>query len=239
MEDHFLIVHDVHKHFGGVVALNGVSFELDEGDIFGLIGPNGSGKTTLVNTISGFYPVDRGKIFFKRERIDRFSPDEIARRGVGRTFQLTKTFNRMSVMENMLVPAFALGRKSSKDAEEKALVILNSLKIDHLKGEYGRNLSGGQQKLLEFGKMLMLDPKMVLLDEPFAGVHPDVLAQMFRNILQLKSEKKAVILVSHDMHSIFSLCDRIMVLDKGEKIVEGTGDEVKADERVIHAYLGE
>ncbi len=239
MDDHFLTVHDVHKHFGGVVALNGVSFELDEGDIFGLIGPNGSGKTTLVNTISGFYPIDRGKIFFKEERIDRLSPDEIARRGVGRTFQLTKTFNRMSVMENMLVPAFALHRSSSKDAEKKALVILKSLKIDHLKGEYGRNLSGGQQKLLEFGKMLMLDPKMVLLDEPFAGVHPDVLAQMFRNILQLKAEKKAVILVSHDMHSIFSLCDRIMVLDKGEKIVEGTGEEVKADERVIHAYLGE
>ena len=192
-----------------------------------------------MNTISGFYPIDRGKIFFKKERIDRFSPDKIARRGVGRTFQLTKTFNRMSVMENMLVPAFALHRSSSKDAEENALAILKSLKIDHLKGEYGRNLSGGQQKLLEFGKMLMLDPKMVLLDEPFAGVHPDVLAQMFRNILQLKAEKKAVILVSHDMHSIFSLCDRIMVLDKGEKIVEGTGDEVKADERVIHAYLAE
>lgn len=239
MEDHFLSVHDVHKHFGGVVALNGVSFELDEGDILGLIGPNGSGKTTLVNTISGFYPIDRGQILFKRERIDRFSPDEIARRGVGRTFQLTKTFNRMSVMENMLVPALAVGRRSSKDAEEQALVILKSLKIDHLKGEYGRNLSGGQQKLLEFGKMLMLDPEMVLLDEPFAGVHPDVLAQMFRNILQLKAEKKAVILVSHDMHSIFSLCDRIMALDKGEKIVEGTGEEVKADERVIHAYLGE
>jgi len=237
--DHFLIVHDVHKHFGGVVALNGVSFEVDEGDIVGLIGPNGSGKTTLVNTISGFYPIDRGKIFFNKERIDRLSPDEVARRGVGRTFQLTKTFNRMSVMENMLVPAFALHRRSSKDAEESALSILKSLKIDHLKGEYGRNLSGGQQKLLEFGKMLMLDPAMVLLDEPFAGVHPDVLAQMFRNVLQLKSEKKAVILVSHDMHSIFSLCDRIMVLDKGEKIVEGTGEEVKADERVIHAYLGE
>ncbi len=239
MEDHFLVVSDVRKRFGGVVALSGVSFELNEGDVFGLIGPNGSGKTTLVNTISGFYSIDTGKIYFKRHRIDGLSPDEIARRGVGRTFQLTKTFNRMSVMENMMVPAFALHKSPAKQAEEKALSILQSLKIDHLKAEYGRSLSGGQQKLLEFAKMLMLEPELVLLDEPFAGVHPDVLAQMFRNILRLKAEKKAVVLVSHDMHSIFSLCDRIMVLDKGEKVIEGTGDEVKADERVIHAYLGE
>ncbi len=239
MEDHFLVVHKVRKRFGGVIALNEVSLELDEGDVFGLIGPNGSGKTTLVNTVSGFYPIDEGEIYFKRHRIDGLGADAIARRGVGRTFQLTKTFHRMSVMENMLVPAFALHKHSAKEAEARALGILRSLKIDHLKSEYGKNLSGGQQKLLEFAKMLMLEPELILLDEPFAGVHPDVLAEMFRNILQLKSEQKAVLLVSHDMHSIFSLCDRIMVLDKGEKILEGTGQDVKADERVIHAYLGE
>lgn len=239
MAEPVLTVTDVHKYFGGVVALNGVSFDLKEGEILGLIGPNGSGKTTLVNTICGFYPITKGKISYMRKRIDGFSPDEIARLGVGRTFQLTKTFNRMSAMENMMVPALAKPGSSPKLAEAKALAILKSLRLDHLKDEYGRNLSGGQQKLLEFGKMLMLNPIMVLLDEPFAGVHPVVLAQMHENILQLKGEGKSVILVSHAMRSIFTLCDRIMVLDKGEKIMEGTAKQVKVDERVIHAYLGE
>jgi branched-chain amino acid transport system ATP-binding protein len=239
MQEPILTVNNVHKYFGGVVALNGVSLDLKEGEIFGLIGPNGSGKTTLVNTINGFYPINQGKIFYKRKRIDGFSPDEIARMGVGRTFQLTKTFNRMSVIENMMVPALAKPGSSPKAAGSKALAILKSLRIEHLREEYGRNLSGGQQKLLEFGKMLMLDPIIVLLDEPFAGVHPNVLAQMHENILQLKEEKKSVILVSHAVRSIFTLCDRIMVLDKGEKIMEGTAEQVKTDERVIHAYLGE
>jgi branched-chain amino acid transport system ATP-binding protein len=239
MQEPILTVNNVHKYFGGVVALNGVSLDLEEGEIFGLIGPNGSGKTTLVNTINGFYPINQGKIFYKGKRIDGFSPDEIARMGVGRTFQLTKTFNRMSVIENMMVPALAKPGSSPKAAGSKALAILKSLRIEHLREEYGRNLSGGQQKLLEFGKMLMLDPIIVLLDEPFAGVHPNVLAQMHENILQLKEEKKSVILVSHAVRSIFTLCDRIMVLDKGEKIMEGTAEQVKTDERVIHAYLGE
>ena len=234
-----LSVDQISKHFGGVTALDEVSFQMAPGEVVGLIGPNGSGKTTLLNVISGFYQADQGKIHFAGERIDRFPPYEISKRGMGRTFQITKTFHRLTVLENMLVPALAKWKSKESDSIKRGMELLDHLKIGHLKEELAEHLSGGQQKLLEFGKMLMLDPKMVLLDEPFAGVHPDLMIQLHENVLQLKREGKPVLLVSHDMGSIFSICDRVMVLDKGRLVMDGVPEVVKQDEKVIQAYLGE
>jgi len=228
------------KHFGGIQALNGVSLRFFGNELVGLIGPNGSGKTTLVNTIGGIYKPDGGEIVFNGESIGHLKANKVAQHGLGRTFQVTRAFRRMTVMENLLVPALALHPEKGRKAwEERGREVLDFLTIDHLRNDYARSLSGGQQKLLELGQLLMTDPDLLLLDEPFAGVHPKLMETIFEYITTLHAQGKAFIIISHDMTSIFTLSQRLVVLNYGEIIADGDPEVVKHDEGVIEAYLGE
>ena len=225
---------DVHKSFGGVAAVNGVSFALERGRIYGLIGPNGSGKTTLFNCITGVERRDRGRILLEGEAIDGLKPYRIAQRGVGRTFQMIRVFPELTALENLLV--VTTGPREA--AEARAHELLRFVKLERLAGEYAGNLSYGQQKLVEFVRMLMRDPSLVLLDEPAAGVNRTLLNDLLDAVRRLRDAGKTVLLVEHDMKVVMGLCETVFVLDHGEKIAEGAPGVIQADERVIEAYFG-
>jgi len=232
--DFILDVRGVSKRFGGVTAVQHCSLVLEMGKISALVGPNGSGKTTLFNLITGVERLDEGEIYFKGERIDRLPPHKIARRGVGRTFQLIRVFPELTALENLLV----VSRQDWEPSYNRALELLTFVKLDQLRGEFAGNLSYGQQRLLEFARVLMIDPDLILLDEPAAGINRSLLNDLLSAIRDLRAGDKTVLIVEHDMKVVVDLCEKIFVLDHGEKITEGTPEAVLRDERVMEAYFG-
>lgn len=248
-----LEVEGVSKSFGGLRALNHCTLSVAEGSITGLIGPNGAGKTTLFNVITGFLKPDSGRIFFRGERIDGLPPHRIFRKGIVRTFQIPRELKGMTVLENlMLVPPGQAGEqiwnpwlfafKVSRQEEQiiqKALEVLEFVDLAHLQDEYAANLSGGQKKLLELARTLMCDPRLILLDEPGAGVNRTLMRKLVADIERLRREKGITFFViEHDMDLVTQLCDTVIVMSEGAKLAEGRPDEVKRDERVLEAYLG-
>ncbi len=229
-----LAVEALHKSFGGVTAVNGVSFSLEVGRIYGLIGPNGSGKTTLFNCITGLERRDAGHVTFKGERIDGLKPYQIANRGIGRTFQVIRVFPELTALENLLV----VTRGPRAAAERRGRELLEFVKLEPLAGEYAGNLSYGQQKLVEFVRVLMTDPSLILLDEPAAGVNRTLLNDLLAAVGRLRDQGRTILLVEHDMKVVMGLCETVFVLDHGEKIAEGPPGRIQADERVIEAYFG-
>ncbi len=230
-----LRVEGVRKSFGGVMAVNGPSFAIERGSITGLIGPNGSGKTTLFNLIAGTIPPDRGDVFLEGQRITGWAPHRITARGLARTFQLSRVFGQMTVLENLIVVARG---ESDVAARKRALGLLERVGLTDQRDAWGAELSYGQRKLLEFARVLMLRPRIVLLDEPFAGINPTMAQTIVRLIHELRDDGVTIFLVDHAMSIVMELCERILVLDMGELIADATPDEVQRDERVLDAYFG-
>lgn len=237
VNDILLETRDLVKRFGGLVAVNEVSFALERNSVLGLIGINGSGKTTVMNCVNGLYKADGGSIRFEGEELIGRSPHEVTRLGIGRTFQVPRVFRRMTLIDNLLVPLLGSGR-SDAELTEQAEECLAQVNLHGLRQNYAEELSGGQQKLLELARLIMLDPKLILLDEPFAGVNPSLCQLLLERIEGLLEKGKSFILVSHDLTSIYRLSHHIVVLNEGRKIAEGSVDEVKNNPDVIEAYLG-
>ena len=244
---------DVVKSFDGVRAVNGCSLRVRPGTITGLIGPNGAGKTTLFNLITGFLKPTSGRISFFGQRIDGLPPHRIFHKGIVRTFQIPRELKGMTVLENlMLVPpgqageqiwnpwlfAFRVSRQEEQ-IYDKALKVLEFVDLLHLRDEYASNLSGGQKKLLELARTLMCDPKLILLDEPGAGVNRVLMKKLVTDIERLRRDLGITFFViEHDMDLVTRLCDPVIVMSEGTVLAEGTAEEIKQDEKVLEAYLG-
>jgi branched-chain amino acid transport system ATP-binding protein len=248
-----LSVQDLVKDFGGLRAVNHCTLEVKRGTITGLIGPNGAGKTTLFNLISGFYRPDSGRVYFDGDDITGLPPHRIFHKGLCRTFQIPREHKSMTVLENlMLVPPHQIGERfwnpllrpwavSKQEAKvrDKALEVLEFVTLDHLKHEYASNLSGGQKKLLELARTLMADPKMILLDEPAAGVNPTLMGKIREKIVQLNRERGITfLLIEHDMPLVMGLCNPVIVMNQGAKLAEGPPEIIKSNPEVLEAYLG-
>ncbi len=232
-----LSVRGVSKRFGGLTAVDHVSFDIEGGELVGLIGPNGSGKTTLLNILSGLSESDGGEILLDGLPCHGLTPEKLAHRGVMRMFQLTRVFRRMNVIDNLLVAGRALGL-AADEALDRADALITELRLDAVRALDAGQLSGGQMKLLEFGVCFMVPPRIALLDEPFAAVHPTMKEIMGAFIRSRHDKGQTFILVSHDMPVVVELCPRAICMNAGSIIIDASTREVLNDPRVIEAYLG-
>lgn len=230
-------VHGLHKHFGGLVALDGIELEARAAEVLGIIGVNGAGKTTLMNCICGIYRADAGRVSIGGRDMTGLTPHEIAHAGVGRTFQIPRVFRKMSLIDNLLVPVLDR-REPDRALIERAEAMLEQMRLIELRHNFAEELSGGQQKLLEMARMLMPEPKVVMLDEPFAGVHPTLCRFMIEQIEAIAAGGKTVLLISHDLTSIYRLSHRVAALNQGRVIAEGSVAEIRGNPAVVEAYLG-
>ena len=243
------------KRFGGITAVDGATFDVEEGSLTGLIGPNGAGKSTTFNCITGVHGPTDGTIYFKGDDITGLEPYEIAQRGMVRTFQIARELEDMTVLENLMLAPKNQGGESvfrsitpglrggvvseEEEIRERVWEMLEFFEIDHLAGEYAGGLSGGQRKLLEMARALMADPDVVLLDEPLAGVNPTLEEKLLDRIHALREEGYTFLLVEHDMDIIMNNCERIIVMHQGQVLADGTSEDIQNNEQVIKAYLGE
>jgi branched-chain amino acid transport system ATP-binding protein len=234
----FLDVKKVSRFFGGLSALTNVSFEVNKGDIVGLIGPNGAGKTTLFNVVNGFYKPSKGEVFFRGRTISGLKPHQICQQGIARTFQVVKPLQRMSVFDNVLASAF-LRTASRGEAAELALDILQFTGLSEERHTISKGLPLGMRKRLEIARALATQPELLLLDESFAGLNPTELNESIQIIRKIREKGITVMIIEHHMKVIMSLSDRIVVLNYGEKIAEGTPQEIRHNSLVVEAYLGE
>ncbi len=248
-----LEINNINKFFGGLKAVSNASMTVKKGTITGLIGPNGAGKTTLFNTIAGVYSPNSGKIFLENDDVTGLQPHMLFNKGVLRTFQIAHEFSTLTVLENlMMVPPNQYGenlvyawfnnklvKKQEEEIRNKAIDVIRFLNLEHLTQELAGNLSGGQKKLLELGRTMMVDSKLVLLDEVGAGVNRTLLNEISDAILRLNKEKNyTFFVIEHDMDLIEKICDPVIVMAEGSVLFEGSFEEVKSNDDVIEAYLG-
>ena len=240
------------KRFQGVTAVDAVDLSVDAGELVSLIGPNGSGKTTIFNCVTGYLPADGGRVLFRGQDLTGAPPHRVARLGLGRTFQQVSVFARLSVLENLLVFVQQHQEESllarlvrtprvralEREAVERARVLLDLVGLDARADAPAGSLSYGQRKLLSFAATLMPDPEMLLLDEPAAAINPTMINQMKEHILALNRQGKTVLLVEHNMDVVMDISRRVVVLDHGQKLAEGTPEAIRRDPRVIEAYFG-
>ncbi len=252
MSDKYLKVTNLKKSFGGLKAVDVQSLSLNTNELTSIIGPNGAGKTTFFDLISGFQDSDEGKVYLNEKNITRSQPYSIARLGMIRTFQLTKVFDRMTVLENMMFSASTVNNDSfikslirlpsqktiEKNIKEKSFEIMKDLNIDHMANSYARELSGGQKKLLELGRSIINDPGILLLDEPLAGVNPKLAEEILQIILNLSEKGISILMVEHNIEAVMKISQRVIVLAEGMVIADDTPENVRTDEKVIEAYLG-
>ena len=252
MSNKYLEVTNLKKSFGGLKAVDVQSLNLNRNELTSIIGPNGAGKTTFFDLISGFQDSDEGKVYLNKKNITRSQPYSIARLGMIRTFQLTKVFDRMTVLENMMFSASSVNNDSfmkslirlpsqkttEKNIKEKSFEIMKDLNIDHMANSYARELSGGQKKLLELGRSIVNDPSILLLDEPLAGVNPKLAEEILQIILNLSEKGISILMVEHNIEAGMKISQRVIVLAEGMVIADDIPENVRTDEKVIEAYLG-
>jgi ABC-type branched-subunit amino acid transport system ATPase component len=227
----------IKKAYGGVQALNGATISVEEGTVAGLIGPNGSGKTTLFNVITGYARPDEGAVYLGDTPITNYAPDKVFAAGIGRTFQLTRIFPRLTVLENMLVAA-QYSRNQRHTVRRRAMELLEFVGIQGHADLLSGSLSYGQRKLLELAYVLIADPAVILLDEPAGGVNPTLINHIADRIKELNAQGKTFLIVEHNMEFVMGLCSAISVLESGETVASGPPDIIRSDKRVLDAYLG-
>lgn len=232
-----LEIKNVTKRFGGLFANNRISFDISQGEIIGLVGPNGAGKTTLFNCISGYYPPTSGNILFEGREIKNSPPYKVCTRGIARTFQIIENFQKMTVLENMMVGAFKKHKYKGK-AFKKALKVSEFIELSDKNFEYASDLSPPEQRRLGLGMALATEPKLLMLDEVMAGLMPKEIDEVLDLLRKVRDSGVTLIVIEHLMRAVMSICERIFVLDYGEKIAEGNPEEIAHDEKVIQAYLG-